>query len=104
MGCQVGCICAKCFLDAEAYLKASDYIAQHREDDDHFLQEKMGKLACAPTGMCHLSSAAKATTKLGCAANSANHQVYRVKREFPFLYTLTVPSLSPMVFWEFPFL
>ena len=71
----MGCICAKCYFDAEAYLKASDYIAQHREDADHFVLEKTRKLSHAPTGMCHLSSAAKATTTLGCAASSVNHQV-----------------------------
>lgn len=74
-GCPNGCTCAKCYLDAEAYLKASEYIAQHREDDDHFLQEKMGKLASIPTGRCHLSTAVKANSTLGCAAKSSNHQV-----------------------------
>lgn len=73
--CSKGCSCAKCYLDAEAYIKASDYIAQHREDDDHFLQEKMGKLASVPTSRCHLSPAEAANRNLGCAATSSNHQV-----------------------------
>lgn len=73
--CSSGCACARCYLDAEAFIKSSDYIAQHREDDDHFVQGKMGKLASVPTSRCHLSPAETVNKNLGCAATSSNHQV-----------------------------